>query len=211
MHLFSRCLVPFIVASCALPIACGEPAPERSATPVPSASPASAPPPEAPPPSAATPTPDGQAFSDATYGYSLRLPGDWEPVTNLAAGKVIRLSVVTPAHNRFIATIDALDQPVTRASKFETVGETYVDPIVMRLLRVFKLPDGARQTDDHSKPDSMRFWQGTSTIGETTGPAMLLSLHAIRFDSDVMVNLVYMSTHSSTVRLTSVEPGLAPG
>jgi len=178
MHLASCCALALALAGSAISITHAEPAPQRT---------------------------DGQAFSDPTYAYSLRLPRDWEPVANLAQGKVIRLSVVTPARNRFIATIDSLDRRVTRASRFETIAETYVDPIVMRFLRVFKLMDGPRKVDDHSKPDSMRFWQGTSAFGEETGPAMLLSLHAVRFGSNVMVNLVYMSTHSSKEEVQAVD------
>jgi hypothetical protein len=205
MRLDPRCSLRLAVIGCAASIACAGQPPERIARPVAEniAKPIAASTTLPPRPKSAES--DSQAFSDPTFAYSMHLPRDWRPVTNLAEGKVVRLSMVTPAGDRFIVTVDRLPERVTRASKFEEVGEQYVTPIVERFMRVFKLMDGARKTDDRSKADSLRFWEGTSTFGPEVGPTMLLSLHAIRFDSDVMVNLVYVSTHNSTDDVQAVD------
>jgi hypothetical protein len=51
----------------------------------------------------------------------------------------------------------------------------------------------------------MRLWQGTSALHASIAPAMLISLHAIRYGSDFMVNIVYVSGEDSKEEVVAVD------
>ena len=110
--------------------------------------------------SAVKPPPEMRTFTDPDYAYSLRVPRAWR--TNLAdanAGRSYHLSLVTPQQNRFFVTVLRLPIFVTRRTPVETVGQTYVDPMLQHYLKSFGLRSGIRKTDDQSDAQSMRLWQ----------------------------------------------------
>src|SRR4051812_35665706 len=51
----------------------------------------------------------------------------------------------------------------------------------------------------------MRFWQGTSGLHESMAPTAVLSSHTIRYGSNLMVNIVYVSGNDSTQEVRSAD------
>src|SRR5262245_21447804 len=143
---------------------------------------------ETPPQPSISSAPDTRMFTDPVYSYSVRVPSDWRiNPEEIDKKRNQRLSLVTPQKNIFLVSIDRLPEAVTSQSEFETIGQSYLDPIIERYVKAVSLLEGPRNTEDKSDQNSMRFWQGTSTL-----QAALISLHAVPFGSDVMVNLVYV-------------------
>jgi hypothetical protein len=57
----------------------------------------------------------------------------------------------------------------------------------------------------HSDHRSMRFWQGTSGLHAGVVPAMLISLDAIVYGSNCMVNVVYASGRDPLEEVRAVD------
>jgi hypothetical protein len=149
-------------------------------------------------------------FADPVYAYSIRLPVSWKPYSRASRGEPPqRLSLSTPNNNTFIVSVYRLPQTVTSLSEFETIGRDYVDPIVTAYRTSFDVTTfWGDKKENQSVPESMRFWQGTSGIDVYARPTMILSLHAIRYGSDLMVNVVYISGNDSTEEVAAVDAAM---
>ena len=103
----------------------------------------------------------------------------------------------TPNKGILIVSVYRLPHAVTRSSDFELIGNKYVDSVVNAYLKAFDItiPLGDKK-ENKSDAQSMRFWQGTSALHASFAPAMVLSLHAIKYGSDFMVNVVYINGSS---------------
>jgi hypothetical protein len=155
----------------------------------------------------ASDTPATQAFTDSTYGYSIQVPTEWKRHQRTApAEPPARLVLSTPTNSLLIVSIQRLPQSVTGPSEFESVGQNHVDPVVNAYRTSFGLTRVlGEQKDNQSDSSSLRFWQGTSAIHESMAPGMLISLHAISFGSDFLVNIVYASGTQSADELRAVD------
>jgi len=170
------------------------PAPATSPPPVTSPGP---PQPSAPAASQArnvSPTGD-QEFTDAAYGYSVRIPGSWKRLAKTATEDPMqRLGFVTAQKSTVIVSIHRLRQAVTRQSTFESIAEEQVDPVVSSYRQAYGLTTIlGEDKQDRSDDQSMRFWQGTSALHQGVAPGVLISLHAIKYGSNTMVNIVYVN------------------
>ena len=147
-----------------------------------------------------------QRFVDPIYHYSLEFPRTWktEP-PDAAAERTRRVSLLTPHLDRVEVFVSVLPITVKRGASLQTIGEQYVNPVIERYRKGFRLLSGLSDTADHSDGASMRLWQGTSTLHESGAPAMLLSLHAIKYGSSTMVNVVYVSVHQSQEEVREVD------
>ena len=145
-------------------------------------------------------------LTDSVYGYSLRVPTGWVPHQRTADGEPLqRQCFLTPNQNLIIVSVSRLPQAVRHDSEFERVGNRHVDPVVAAYLRSLKLPKAmGQQKAKHSDVQSMRFWQGTSTL-----VGMVISLHAIRYGSTVMVNVVYVAGRSVAEEVRAVDDVMA--
>ena len=148
-------------------------------------------------------------FTDAQYGYSLRVPPGWKPFTGQQPPQTTaRLSVVTPTKSSLLVSVSKLPRRITRATDLALVGNTYVDPVIKAYFKLFDLVSIADQKDDWSDPGSMRLWQGTSATHSGLPGAVLLSLHAIRYGSDTMINIVYVSGANSVEEVRQVDAAM---
>jgi hypothetical protein len=146
-------------------------------------------------------------FSDPSYGYSLSIPTAWRPYQRaLASGPPARLSLCTPNNNTLLVSVQLLPRPVADEAEFESVGRDHVDALVKTYLNSFNIPIifGSKK-ENHSDHRSMRFWQGTSGLYNGVAPAMLISLHAISYRSNCMVNVVYASGRDSLEEVRTVD------
>ena len=75
-------------------------------------------------------------------------------------------------------------------AEFERIAQAHVDPVISAYLSSIGLTPAGRQTNDQSDAGSMRFWQGTSAI-----QGILVSTHAIPYESAFMINIVYYGGH----------------
>src|SRR3954466_13579986 len=143
----------------------------------------------------ATPPGDGLVpFTDTQYGYSIRVPRGWTPYTGQHPPQTVaRLALVTPLHSSVLVSVSRLPRPITRSTDVATVGDSFVDPLINAYFKVFGLKSVADSKDDWSNADSMRLWQGTSATRSGIPGAVLLSMHAIRYGSTAMINVVYVS------------------
>jgi hypothetical protein len=145
-------------------------------------------------------------FTDAQYGYSLRVPPSWKPYAGRQpAQTTARLSLGTPTNSSLLISVSRLPRRITRGTDLAVVGETYVDPIVNAYFKVFDLMSIADQKADWSDAGSMRLWQGTSATHSGIPGTVLLSLHAIRYGSDTMINIVYVSGANSALEVRQVD------
>jgi hypothetical protein len=146
------------------------------------------------------------AFTDSRYGYSLRIPTVWKPSDRTVKTEALqRLMLYTPNKNTLIVSVYRLPGAVTRSSDFELIGNTYVDSVVSAYLKAFDITMPVREKKvNKSDAQSMRFWQGTSAL-HVVALAMVLSLHAIKYGSDVMVNIVYISGNNSRQEVRAVD------
>jgi hypothetical protein len=147
-------------------------------------------------------------FRDPVYGYSLRLPSDWKPYPRSSSKgePTLRLSLSTPRKNTLIVSVYRLPRSVSNNSEFERIAQNYVDPVVATYLKSFEITRIlGEKKEDHSDQQSMRFWQGTSGLHASIAPAMVISSHAIRYGSNLMVNIVYVSGNDSIDEVRSVD------
>jgi hypothetical protein len=147
-------------------------------------------------------------FTDPVYGYSVRLPAAWKPYprTSSEGEPPQRLSLSTPRKNTLIVSVYRLPRSVVNHSEFEQIAQSYVDPVVTAYLKSFEITRVlGEKKEDHSDRQNMRFWQGTSALHASIAPAKLLSLHTIRYGSDLMVNIVYVSGNDSIEEVRSVD------
>ena len=148
-------------------------------------------------------------FTDAQYGYSLRVPPSWKPFTVQQPPQTTgRLSVVTPTKSSLLVSVSKLPRRITRTTDLALVGNTYVDPVVKSYFKLFDLVSISDQKDDWSDAGSMRLWQGTSATHAGLPGAVLLSLHAIRYGSDTMINVVYVSGANSVDEVRQVDAAM---
>lgn len=148
-------------------------------------------------------------FTDAQYGYSLRVPPAWKPFAGQQpAQTTARLSVATPTKSSLLVSVTRLPRRITKATDLAVVGNTYVDPVLKAYFKLFDLVSLADQKDDWSDADSMRLWQGTSATHAGIPGTMLLSLHAIRYGSDTMINIVYVSGSDSAAEVRQVDAAM---
>jgi hypothetical protein len=149
-------------------------------------------------------------FTDPAFAYSIRFRAAWQSHSRTSAEEPLqRLSLSTPNSNIFIVSAYRLPQTVTSHSEFETIGRDYVDAIVNAYRKSFDLTSFMfDKKEDQSDRVSMRLWQGSSCIDVYSRPAMLLSLHAIRYGSDLMVNVVYVSGHDSLEEVRDVDAAM---
>ena len=151
---------------------------------------------------------DTKDFTDPVYGYSVRPPADWKPYprTSSKGEPLLRLSLSTPRKNTLILSIERLPRSVVNHSEFEQIAQSYVDPVVTAYLKSFEITRIlSEKKEDQSDRQSMRFWQGTSALHASLAPAVVLSSHAIRYGSNLMVNIVYVSGDDSTEEARSVD------
>jgi len=95
---------------------------------------------------------------------------------------------------------------VANHSEFERIAQSYVDPVVAAYLKSFEITKIlGEQKEDQSDRQSMKFWQGTSALHASVSPAVVLSSHTIRYGSNLMVNIVYVSGNDSTAEVKSVD------
>jgi hypothetical protein len=137
---------------------------------------------------------DTQEFTDAAYGYSVHVPKEWKRLTSAAADDPAqRVAFVTPLKSSVIVSIHRLPQAVTQQSTFESIAEEQVDPIVSQYRQAYALTTiVGEDKQDRSDGSSMRFWQGTSALHEGVGPTALISLHAVKYGSPTMINILYV-------------------
>lgn len=148
-------------------------------------------------------------FTDAQYGYSLRVPPSWKPYSAQHPPQTNgRLSVATPSKSSLFVSVSKLPRRITKGTDLAVVGETYVDPVVKAYFKLFDLVSIADQKDDWSDAGSMRLWQGTSATHSGIPGTMLLSLHAIRYGSDTMINVVYVSGSDSAAEVRQVDAAM---
>jgi len=148
-------------------------------------------------------------FTDAQYGYSLRVPPTWKPYTAQHPPQTTgRLSLATPTKSSLLVSVSRLPRRITRTSDLAVVGASYVDPVVKAYFKLFDLVSLADQKDDWSDAGSMRLWQGTSATHSGLPGAVLLSLHAIRYGSDTMINIVYVSGANSADEARQVDAAM---
>lgn len=139
--------------------------------------------------SALTQPADMIAFTDPTYGYSVRVPRDWKPMPRSGDESAPRLTLTSPSKAVLFISVNRLAKAVRGRSEFEAIGESVVDPLVAHMLKTFRATDGGvRKKKDISDAQSLRFWEGTSTLS-----LVMLSLHAVRIGTDSLVNIVYVS------------------
>ena len=142
-------------------------------------------------------TTDTREFNDPIYGYSVRFPASWKPLSRDSKSEPpSRLALYTPDKGILIISVHRLRRAVTVSAKFEQIGHDYVDPVVKVYLESLNITMIlGSQKRDHSDDRSMRFWQGTSAVN-----AVLVSLHAIQYGSDFMVNIVYASGNKPNLK-----------
>jgi len=147
-------------------------------------------------------------FTDPVYGYSVRLPADWKPYprTSSKGEPAVRLSLATPRKNTLLISVCRLPRSVRNHSEFEEIAKSYVDPVVAAYLKSFEITKilGDKK-EDQSDRQSMRFWQGTSALHASIAPAMLISSHTVRYGSNLMVNVVYVSGDDSIDEIKAVD------
>ena len=134
---------------------------------------------------------DTQEYTDRIYKYSLRFPASWKPYSRETkwSEPPARLNLITPDKGTIVVSVYRLPRVVVASSQFERIAHDHVDSIVNSYLESFNIPMIlGSQKRDYSDERSMRFWQGTSSV-----IGVLVSLHAVRYGSDVMVNVVYIS------------------
>jgi hypothetical protein len=103
-----------------------------------------------------------------------------------------------------------LPKAVRGRSEFETIGANQVDGIVEHFLDSFGIaPVLAEQKEDRSDAASLRFWQGTSAMRASVGPTAVLSLHAVRFGSNVLVSIFYVTSDNSVPDVRAVDAVMA--
>lgn len=148
-----------------------------------------------------------EEFIDAPYGYSVRIPRGWGPAHRAStADQLQRLGVSTPTGNRLFISVRHLGRAITRHAEFERIAHDHVDPVIKQYLTFFKSAQVlGDQKEDKSNADAMKFWQGTSFLNVSMQPGMLLSLHAVRYGSNVMVNVVYVSFTQSQEEVRAVD------
>jgi hypothetical protein len=141
-------------------------------------------------------------FTDPIYGYSIRYPTASKPYlrTTSKAEPPARLTLCTLNKSMLIVSVYRLPQSVTSHSEFELIGRDHVESVVDAYLKSFNLTNLGDKKEGHSDLRSMRFWQGTSA-----GIGILISLHAIRYGSDFMVNIVYVSGDRSKEEVVAVD------
>jgi hypothetical protein len=149
---------------------------------------------------------DTKEFADVAYGYSIRFPSAWKPYPRASkAEPPQRLCLFTPNKSTFIISVSQLPRSVTSHSEFEQIGHDYVDSVVNTYLKSFDITFLREQKGDHSDQQSMKFWQGTSGTHASLALAMLISLHAIRYGSHFMINILYVSGHNSKEEVIAVD------
>jgi hypothetical protein len=135
---------------------------------------------------------DTEEFTDTAYGYSVHVPRSWERLAITDSQPDQRVAFVTPLKSSVIVSIKRLERPVTKQSKFESIAEEQVDPIIDAYRQAYDLTTiFGEDKQDRSDDVSMRFWQGTSASRRGDGPIALISLHAIKYGSTTMINIVY--------------------
>src|SRR5215472_3293223 len=106
----------------------------------------------------------------------------------------------------FTDPVYRLPRSVANHSEFERIAQSYVDPVVAAYLKSFEITKIlGEQKEDQSDRQSMKFWQGTSALHASVSPAVVLSSHTIRYGSNLMVNIVYVSGNDSTAEVKSVD------
>jgi hypothetical protein len=146
-------------------------------------------------------------FSEPTYGYSLSIPTAWKPYQRaIVSEPPASLAVRTPNDNTLVVSVKLLPRPVTAKAEFEAIGRDFVDAVVKTYQDSFNITRilGIKK-DNLSDDRSMRFWHGTSGLKDGVAPAMLLSLHAILYKSNCMVNVVYASPGDSLEEVRAVD------
>jgi hypothetical protein len=139
------------------------------------------------------PVTDSRQFADPQYRYSIRVPVSWIPYRRQDGPEPpSRLALYTPGKNVFTVSVSHLPRAVMRYSRaeFERIAQAHVDPVISAYLSSIGLTPAGRQTNDQSDAGSMRFWQGTSAI-----QGILVSTHAIPYESAFMINIVYYGGH----------------
>jgi hypothetical protein len=145
-------------------------------------------------------------FTDTQYGYSIRIPRGWKPHTAPHPPQTVaRLGLVTPLQSSLLVSVSRLPRTITHTTDLATVGETFVEPVVNAYFKIFDLKSVADSKADWSNADSMRLWQGTSATHSGIPGAVLLSMHAIRYESNTMINVVYVSGANSSAEAKQVD------
>jgi len=187
---FSRAGLAVSLLTLSTAIACSQPETDTSSAP--SAS---------PPSTAAQPATetenvcpsDIEEFNDAAYGYSVQVPSSWTRLASTDSEPNERLSLATPLKSTVIVSIKQLERTVTKQSKFESIAEEEVDPIINAYRKTYQLTTiFGEDKQDRSDDASMRFWQGTSAMRGGIVPVALISQHAIKYGSATMINIVYV-------------------
>jgi hypothetical protein len=142
--------------------------------------------------------PATELFTDAANGYSIRYPVTWkrEPTAS-APGPGVTLFLSTSYRNQMVVSIFPLPTRVMRYSSalYEKIGHDHVDTVVSIYRRLLRLTKILRvQTEDKSDDRSMIFWQGTSAFDDRLNDWALVSEHVIPYDSDVMINMIFMGS-----------------
>ena len=147
-------------------------------------------------------------FTDPVYGYSLLLPAEWKPYPRGSSKgePPVRLCLSTARKNTLIVSVSRLPRSVTNHSEFDRIAQSYVEPVVAAYLKSFAITKIlAEEKEDQSDRKSMRFWQGTSGLHASVAPAILLSSHSIRYGSNLVVNIIYVSGNDSVEEVKSVD------
>jgi hypothetical protein len=147
-----------------------------------------------------------EEFADPLYGYSVQIPAAWTPQRAASPDAGQRLWVSTPNNSVLMISVERLPRAIAGPADFEPVGQDYVDPIVERCRQSFGLTRvlGEQKRND-SDSRSLRFWQGTSVLDESMASAMFISLHAVPFGSDLMVNIFYATGGESVDEVRAVD------
>ena len=153
------------------------------------------------------PASDTDTFTDPIYDYSVRVPRGWKPLTGKTrSDSPQRIALWSPNKNLLIIAVNRLPRPVRGRPEFEAIGQGPVDEIVKGYLGSFGVTAVlGEKKEDHSDDESLRFWQGTSGVRTDNVPVMVLSLHAVRIGSGVLVSIVFVSTTNSSSDVRAVD------
>lgn len=135
---------------------------------------------------------DTQIFNDEKYGYSVRYPTTWK--AQRGNTDAVRLMLNTPTGNLFFVGIQHLEQPVTRytTTTWEQIFSKGANLAIDKYFNSLNIKQIIRQEKyDKSDDKSMKVWQGTSAFSEAAKLWAIVSLHAVPYGSNIMVNIAY--------------------
>ena len=135
---------------------------------------------------------DTQIFTDEKYGYSVRYPSTWK--AQHGDIDAVRFMLNTPNGNLLSVGIQHLERPVTRYTTaiWEQIFLKGANRAIDKYFNLFQLKQILRQEKENRSDDkSMKFWHAMSALSEPVKLWAIVSLHAVPYGSNVMVDIAF--------------------